>query len=312
MTGTARLFGAAADSTVLVDRSLVFIIGTTLAFLALVTFLMLLFVVRYRSSRHPVAEHPDREGSLALEISWTVLPTILVTFMFWLGWRDFEYLRTPPPGAMAVRVTGHEWTWRFTYADGRESDVLRVPVDRPTRLEMISLDVIHSVYIPAFRIKEDVVPGMTTHLWFTPRETGAYDLFCTEYCGVGHSHMRAVIEVLPEAAFDRWLAGAAAAGAPAVATAVLDAKGCLGCHSADGAPGAGPTFRGLFRSTVTVLTGGARRTVTADESYLRRSILEPKADLVAGFEDLMPTIPMTAQELDGAVAALEALGKKAP
>lgn len=307
----ARLFGAASDSALLVDRSLVFIIGTALAFLAVVTSLMLFFAVRYRSSRHPVPENPDREGSPALEVAWTALPTILVVVMFWFGWRDFDYLRTPPADAMTVRVVGREWSWRFTYADGRESDVLRVPVDRPTRLEMTSLDVIHSAYIPAFRIKEDVVPGMTTHLWFTPRETGSYDLFCTEYCGVGHSHMRAVVAVLPGAEFDRWQArGAAGAAAPAAAASILEAKGCLGCHSTDGSTKVGPTLRGLTGSTVAVVTAGARRSVTADEAYLRRSILEPKADIVDGFPDVMPTIPMTPQELDDAVAAINALGTR--
>jgi cytochrome c oxidase subunit II len=306
------MFREVSDTAVLVDRSLVFIIGTAAAFLAAVTFLMLFFVVRYRRSRHPVADHPDREGSLVLEILWTVLPTILVVVMFWFGWRDFDYLRTPPPGALPVRVTGREWSWLFTYENGRETDVLKVPVNRPTRLEMTSLDVIHSLYIPAFRIKEDVVPGMTTHLWFTPRETGSYDLFCTEYCGVGHSHMRAVVEVLPEAAFASWLAGEAAPAAKAGAAGILEEKGCLGCHSTDGSTGAGPTFRGLYGSTVTVLTNRAERRVTADEAYLRHSVLEPKADLVSGFTDIMPTVPMSARELDAAVDALKALKEAKP
>jgi cytochrome c oxidase subunit 2 len=310
------MFREVSDSAVLVDRALVFIIGTAVGFLAVVTCVMLYFVVRYRRSRHPAAEDPDREGSLLLEIAWTVLATALVVLMFWFGWRDFDYLRTPPADALTVRVTAREWSWHFTYANGRESDVLKVPLNRPTKLAMTSLDVIHSAYIPAFRIKEDVVPGMTTHLWFTPREAGTYDLFCTEYCGVGHSHMRAVVEVLPEAAFARWLAGDEAGGRPAEAGpgagSILEAKGCLGCHSTDGTAGAGPGFRGLSGSTVRVLTNGVERRIAADEAYLRRSVLAPKADLVAGFPDIMPSIPVTPQELDAIAAELKALGGAKP
>jgi cytochrome c oxidase subunit 2 len=308
------MFREVSESAVLVDRALILIIGTAVAFLAAATLLMLFFVVRYRRSRHPVAENPDREGSMFIEVAWTTVATVLVVVMFWFGWRDFDYLRTPPADALPVHVTAREWSWHFTYENGRESDVLKVPLNRPTRLEMTSLDVIHSAYIPAFRIKEDVVPGMTTHLWFKPRETGSYDLFCTEYCGVGHSHMRAVVEVVPEATFARWLAGEEqeAAAEKAGRSTVLETKGCLGCHTTDGTTGLGPGFRGLFGSEVTVLTNGAKRRVTVDEAYLRRSVLAPKADLVAGFPDIMPVIPETPQELDATVKALEALGGTKP
>ncbi|HEY6001102.1 MAG TPA: cytochrome c oxidase subunit II [bacterium] len=305
------MFREVSDTAVLVDRSLVFIIGTAIAFLAVVTALMLYFVVRYRASRHPVAENPDREGSTALEVAWTVAATLLVILMFWFGWRDFAYLRTPPADALRVRVTAQEWSWRFTYAGGRESDVLRVPLGRPTRLDMTSLDVIHSAYIPAFRIKEDVVPGMTTHLWFTPKEAGKYDLFCTEYCGEGHSHMRAVVDVVPEAAFAVWLGEGAAAGPPQ-GEAVLKEKGCLGCHAIDGPGPVAPGFRGLYGSTVTVVTGGAERTIPADEPYLRRSIVDPAADVVKGYPNIMPRMPLDSAELDAVVAALKALGGTRP
>jgi cytochrome c oxidase subunit 2 len=172
---------------------------------------------------------------------------------------------------------------------------------------MTSLDVIHSAYIPAFRIKEDVVPGMTTHLWFTPREAGSFDLFCTEYCGVGHSHMRATVEVLPPAAFSSWLVGTAAAAEPPVGVKLREQKGCLGCHSTDGSAKAGPTLRGLFGSEVTVLTGGVERRVKADEAYLRSSIEAPQADVVKGFNPIMPTVPLTHEEREAAVAAIASL-----
>jgi len=296
-----------SDTAVLVDRALVFVIGISAAFLAIVTFLMLLFVVKYNRKRRPRAENPNQEGGRLLEVSWAVLATLLVLLMFWFGWRDFGYLRNPPRDAMPVNVTGSEWIWRFTYENGKESTTLKVPLGRPTRLAMTSLDVIHSVYIPAFRIKEDVVPGMTTHLWFTPTQSGSYDLFCTEYCGVGHSHMRTTVEVLPQEAFRLWLAGDAAATEPPAGRKLLEQKGCLGCHSTDGRPGVGPTFQGLYRSTATVLTGGAVRRVNADEEYLRRSIVEPRADLVRGFGTIMPAVPLTEAELDAVVDAIKSL-----
>jgi cytochrome c oxidase subunit II len=303
----APLLHEASDTAVLVDRALVFVIGTSVAILAIVTSLMVFFVVKYNRKRHPRAENPNREGGRLMEFAWAVLATLLVLLMFWFGWRDFTYLRNPPRDALPVLVTGNEWIWRFTYENGKESSVLKVPLDRPVRLAMTSLDVIHSVYIPAFRIKEDVVPGMTTHLWFTPTQSGSYDLFCTEYCGVGHSHMRTTVEVLPLEAFNRWLAGGSAAAEQPAGLGLLEEKGCLGCHSTDGSSGVGPTLRGLFGGTVVVLTGGVERRLQADEEYLRRSILEPHADLARGFGPIMPAVPLTKAELDATVAAIESL-----
>jgi len=303
----AGLFPEVSDTAALVDRSLVLIIGTSLAILAVITCLMLLFVVRYNRRRHPRAENPGHEGGRFVEIGWAAAATLLVLLMFWFGWRDFDYLRTPPADALPVQVLGREWSWLFTYPNGKESAVLKVPVNRPTRLAMTSLDVIHSVYIPAFRIKEDVVPGMTTRLWFTPRKLGSYDLFCTEYCGVGHSHMRAVVEVVTAEAFSAWLVGEAVG--PASGLRLLVVKGCAGCHSTDGSPKDGPTLRGLFGSTVTVLTGGIERRVPADEAYLRRSILKPEADVVRGFKPFMPDMPLSTSELDAIVEAIKSLAE---
>ena len=301
----ASLFHEVSDTAALVDRSLVFIIGTSLAILAVITFLMLFFVVKYNRKRHPRAENPSHEGGRLVETGWVAAATLLVLLMFWYGWRDFDYLRTPPADALAVQVLGREWSWLFTYPNGKESAVLKVPVNRPTRLAMTSLDVIHSVYIPAFRIKEDVVPGMTTHLWFTPREIGSYDLFCTEYCGVGHSHMQAVVEVVTQEAFSGWLAGEAAYQ-PSGIRLLVD-KGCADCHSTDGSPRDGPTLRGLFGSTVTVHTGGVEHRVPADEEYLRRAILQPQAEIVRGFAPIMPAVSMTQAELDAIVDAIKSL-----
>ena len=172
-----------------IDSAFMVVVAACVVLLAIVTVCMVVFLIRYNRKRHPRPEHV-RE-SLLLEIVWTVVPTILVILMFYFGWVDFEYIRNPPKDAATVHVTARQWSWLFTYDNGKQSDLLRVPLGKPVKLVMTSLDVLHSLYIPAFRIKEDCVPGMKTHLWFTANKAGSYDLFCTEYCGAGHSHMRA-------------------------------------------------------------------------------------------------------------------------
>src|SRR5271157_704574 len=167
-----------------VDTAFLYVVGICVILLALVTFFMVFFVIRYGRKRHPHAE--QIEGSLPLEIIWTVLPTILVLAMFYFGWSNFSYIRNAPKDAMPVKVKGVMWEWEFEYKNGKHSDVLKVPLGKPVQLVITSADVIHSLYIPAFRIKEDAVPGMNTHMWFNANELGSYDIFCTEYCGTGH------------------------------------------------------------------------------------------------------------------------------
>jgi cytochrome c oxidase subunit 2 len=158
------------------------------------------------------------------------------------------------------------------------------------RVELVSQDVIHGFFLPAFRVKRDVVPGMTNYAWFVASKPGSYDLFCSQYCGTGHSAMITTVEALPEAEFALWLTQ----GAGGIAAAKIDGrklaegKGCLGCHSLDGSPGVGPSFKGIMGRSVVVLTKGAERTITVDDAYLRRSIVDPPADLVKGFPPIMP------------------------
>jgi len=291
------------------DRTMALVFVITGGMLYLVTFLMILFAVRYRRGRRergvPVA------GSTALEVVWIVVPAILVTVIFFAGLREYRVMRTVPEGAMAVRVDARQWSWEFTYPDGRTGEVLRVPAGEPVKLLLHSDDVIHSLYIPAFRVKQDAVPGMETYAWFQATVPGDYDLFCAEYCGEGHSEMRTKVAVLPAAAFRAWY-GAGRGPAPDPEE-LLEKHGCTGCHSTDGTARVGPTLAGIFGRRVTVVEGGATRTLTADEDYLRRSITDPGADVVSGFPDVMPrglaaTIP--AADLDAIVAYLETLGAR--
>ncbi len=299
------MFPGAAVSSGKVDSAFFFIVASSGVLLLLVTTVMIVFVLRYSHRRRP---HPEVvKDSVALEIVWTVIPLALVLVMFWFGYVDFEFIRNAPAGAMPVEVTARQWSWLFRYASGREDDVLRVPLGRPVALSMTSLDVLHCLFIPAFRIKEDCVPGLKTHLWFDADETGAYEIFCSEYCGVGHSHMRSQVIVMPAADFDKWYASPEETGAAASGLKALKSKGCLGCHSTDGSAKVGPTFKGLLGSRQTVATAGASRTVAVDADYVRQYVLKPNVDVIQGFEPVMPVVPVTKEDLDAILAYLEAL-----
>jgi cytochrome c oxidase subunit 2 len=291
-----------------VDSVFLFIMGISLVLLVGVTGTMIFFAVKYRRSKHPRPE--NIEGNLALEIVWTVVPTLLVLAIFWVGWKGFVYMRTVPDDAMLVKVTARMWSWGFEYENGKKGDVLKLPVNRPVKLAINSTDVLHSLSIPAFRVKEDAVPGRENYLWFRPEVTGSYDLFCTEYCGMGHSAMVTKVEVMPERDFDAWYRetlGKTAAGPDG--TKLFTEKGCFACHSVDGSPKVGPTLKGVFGHRVAVLTGGKEREVAADEAYLRKSLIDPGADIVKGFPPIMPPQKgvLSDAEIDALVEYLKTL-----
>jgi len=280
---------ALQTSTQTVDNIFIFIVAISVALLAGIVVTMLWFVVRYSRERNTKPE--DIEGNLVLEIVWVVIPLIIVLAMFFYGLKGFRFMRTVPPNAMPVKAFGQMWKWSFEYENGRTADQLVVPADRPVKLVITSRDVVHSLFIPAFRVKEDAVPGMLTYLWFLPDALGEYDLFCSEYCGTGHSSMITKVKVISAAAFDTWYAGKRAAEAGEAKEGgreLLEKKGCLACHSLDGSKKIGPTFKGLFGSRVLVVTAGKEREIVADEEYLNRSVMDPQADIVKGFPPVMP------------------------
>ena len=288
-----------------IDSAFLVIVAACVVLLAVVTVCMVLFLVRYNRGRHP---RPEKVGeSLLLEITWTVVPTILVILMFYFGWVDFDYIRNPPKEAATIHVTARQWSWLFTYDNGKQSDMLRVPLGKPVQLVMTSLDVIHSLYIPAFRIKEDCVPGMKTHLWFTATKAGSYDLFCTEYCGTGHSHMRAKVIALTPDDFETWLATPESTALADAGPKLLLNKGCIGCHTLDGSAKIGPSFKGLLGRREIVIIGGREREITVDETFVRAHILDPRASPVKGYPPVMPQVPVTKDELKTIIAYLETL-----
>jgi cytochrome c oxidase subunit 2 len=271
------------------DLLLLFLVAVSAFFTLLIAGSIVFFMVRYR--RRPGVDHaPNAHGSLMLEATWTAIPFAIAMVMFFWGASLYATLRRAPDDALSIHVVGRQWMWKLQHMEGRrEINELHVPVGRPVELTMTSEDVIHSFFVPAFRIKQDVVPGRYTTAWFEATKPGTYHLFCAEYCGTLHSGMIGRVVVMEPAAFERWLAGEEA-GAAAVPVAkageeIFRVNACGTCHRADGS-GQGPALEGVFNKTVTLASG---ETVLADEGYLRESILRPQTRIVAGYQPLMPT-----------------------
>jgi cytochrome c oxidase subunit 2 len=265
------------------------ILGISVVFFVIIVVVMVLFVVRYRRREGHDAERSPSHN-LPLELTWTIIPLLLVVVIFYFGFRSFLDMATPPANAYEVLVTGQKWKWSFTYPNGYVDENLHVPVNRPVRLVMSSADVIHSLYVPAFRIKMDAVPGRYSTAWFEATQPGEYDLLCAEYCGTSHSDMLASVVVHPVGEFETWLAEASdflATMSPVDAGRKLyQVRGCAQCHSVDGTAKVGPTFDGIFGASHAMTDGAS---VAVDENYLRQSILEPTALVRAGYEPVMPT-----------------------
>lgn len=272
-----------------VDLAFMIILGISAFFLVGITVVMIIFIRKYREDKHPKAI--QNEGSVKLEIIWTVIPLILVVLMFYYGWLGWKPMKNPPKDAMRITAIARMWNFKFEYSNGKIIDSLYVPVNQPVILDLKALDVIHSLYIPAFRVKEDMVPGDLKQMWFIPGKIGSYDLFCTEYCGLDHSYMYTGVKVMPEDEFEKWLADTSAVAPVVAANAtpadlgyqVLVKNGCNACHSSDGSKLVGPSYLGSFGKMHTVEVGGKKTEVMMDADYIRRSILDPNAEIVEGY-----------------------------
>ena len=269
-----------------VDQLYFFLLGVSVFFATLILILIIAFAVKYRRRSDDEQPRPI-SGNLGLEILWTLVPLSLTLVMFVWGARLFFITFYPPTDALEINVVAKQWMWKVQHAEGRsEIDELHIPTGRPVKLIMTSQDVIHDFFVPAFRVKNDVLPGRYTTLWFEATKPGAYRLFCSQYCGTQHSGMIGHIIALEPAEFQTWLSGGAVAVSMATAGENLFRKlGCISCHAANDS-GRGPSLAGLLGKAVRLQSGA---TVTADENYIRESILEPQAKIVAGYPSIMPT-----------------------
>ena len=304
-----------------IDHLHFWVIGTTMAGSSIVFFCAIWFTFRYRRRSEDQLTPQVRAAPLELAFIGFLITFFVVVWV--IGFRQFVRIRTPPQDAMVVYVTGKQWMWKFSYPEGKSTiATLVVPARRKVKLMITSRDVIHSFFVPAFRLKQDALPGMYTTLWFEAKSPGVYKIFCAEYCGLDHSRMWGDVLVLDPEEFDRWMEGtptedvvAMPAGyhrrtiadhehpevnpAPFAMTVearprsmadigreVAEKRGCLSCHTLDGQPHLGPTWRGLWGRTVTLTTG---EKVVADEAYLTRSMMDPMVQIVQSFGPIMPT-----------------------
>ena len=289
------------------DALYVFLVVVTLAMTALIFTLVAVFATKYR--RRHGREATQIEGSLLLEIGWTVVPLGIMMLMFAGGALLYFHMRTPPRDAAEVYVVGKQWMWKLEHAEGQmELNELHVPVDRDIKLIMTSQDVIHSFFVPAFRVKMDVVPGRYTTMWFRPTKTGTYHLFCAQFCGTMHSGMIGQIVVMEQKDYQAWLAGGPVTGSLAEnGQKLFQQFGCSTCHRFD-VQGRGPNLIGLFGKPVQLQDG---RTVTADEDYIRESIVNSQAKIVSGFQPIMPVFQsqISEEQLNALVAYVKSLSQ---
>ncbi|HEY7285861.1 MAG TPA: cytochrome c oxidase subunit II [Vicinamibacterales bacterium] len=285
-TGTPLFPEAASTMASRVDALYFFLVGLAVFFSLLIAGLIVFYAIRFKR-QSPTSVGVAIHGGLVLELTWTIIPFIIVMVIFVWGASVFFAMARPPSETIDIYVVGKQWMWKFQHLDGqREIDELHVPVGRPVRLIMTSEDVIHDVFVPAFRIKADVIPGRYTNIWFQPTKPGRYHLFCAEYCGTRHSGMTGEVVVMDATEYQAWLSGGGPEGSLAEGGAKLFASlACNTCHRPD-AQGRGPVLEGLFGKTVTLQSG---ETATVDEAYVRESILNPSAKVAAGFQPIMPT-----------------------
>ncbi len=271
-----------------IDAVYLFAVGMTVFFTILIFVLLTVFAIKFRRKDENFVPKPVH-GSVPLEIFWSIIPFIITQILFGWGAYVFFLYSNPPANAMDLHVVGKQWMWKIQHPEGkREINELHVPIGQPVRLIMTSEDVLHSFFVPAFRVKRDVVPGQYTTLWFEATKEGEYHLFCAEYCGNEHSRMVGSVYVLDQREYDEWLQTEENGpnDPPAVVGERLFSQlRCDTCHSPDGV-GRAPSLAGVYGSTVTTEDGTR---VLVDEAYVRGSILDPKRHIVSGFEGTMPT-----------------------
>jgi cytochrome c oxidase subunit 2 len=292
-----------------VDVFFWFMVVLSVAFMLLIFIPMAVFLFKYRRGTR-ANRRPITVPTLRIELTWTLLPTALLIGIFYWSASIYYSMAHVPAGALELNIIGKQWMWKIQHPEGnREINELHVPLGRTVKLTMASQDVIHSFYMPAFRIKQDVLPGRYTTEWFTPTKPGTYHLFCAEYCGTVHSGMIGSIVVMEPADFQNWLVSGRPLDTLAQSGEQLFRElGCSGCHMGNSQIRA-PRLEGLFGRPVPLANG---KVVKADEGYIRDSILLPQADVAAGYEPLMPTFAgrLSEEEVMELIAYIKSLGTK--
>jgi cytochrome c oxidase subunit 2 len=300
----------ASTSAADVDALFAFILYASIAFFLIVAAGVVVFVWRYRR-RGSAGLTSDKDHSLALEITWTVIPVILIMIVFVWGFRGYMRLNIIPHAALEIKVTAQRWFWTFDHPDGATAvNELVVPVAKPIKLLMSSTDVIHSFFVPNFRVKMDVLPSRYSMTWFEANREGVFPLYCAEYCGKGHSEMLASVRVVSDSAYQAWLDANASLGEgmtlEAYGAQLYQTKACVTCHALDATVKVGPGFRGRFGAEIELDRG---QKILVDENYLRESILNPKAKVVKGFQPVMPTFQsvLKDRQIDALIAYIKSL-----
>ena len=297
-----------------VDRLFDFVLWSSIVSFLIIVFGKLFFLVRFRRKKVPEQESTYITGHTKTELSVAGLLTVLVMVIFYWGWGDYKKLRQAPKNSLEINIVAKQWLWEVHYNNGKVlTNELVVPKGRPVKLIMTSRDVIHSFYVPNFRVKQDVIPNTFTSLWFEATQAGEHQIFCAEYCGTAHSGMLAKVRVLEPADFEAWEVGLekgrASEGAESmtdVGKKLFSAKGCAACHTVDGKPGLGPSHWKVFGRNEEMASG---EKIVIDENYMRESMMEPNKKLVKGFPPIMPTFQgqLNEEEINALIAYLKSL-----
>lgn len=290
-----------------------FIMTAGLIFFAGVVITIVVFVVKYRR-RGKAGLTSGKDHNLLLEIIWSVIPLVLLMFVFERGFTSFIKLNVAPANSLEIKVKAQKWSWVFEYPEGLNvMNKLVVPINKPVKLLMSSADVIHSFYVPWFRIKADVLPNRYTSVWFEVNEAGQYSIFCAEYCGKGHSEMLGMVEAVPDSIYAKYIEDNAKLGEGLTleefGAELYVSKACFTCHTTDGKQSQGPSFFKRFGQSI-VMSDGSN--IVIDENYIRESILNPRAKIVTGFQPIMPTFQgiLKEREVDALVAYVKSVGKQ--
>lgn len=317
MNGNSRLLMPEAASTVAgkVDTLIYFIHYVSVFFFILVIGLVVLFVIKYHR-RSEQETTPNLSHNTLLEVTWILVPFVIMLIIFVWGVGTYMDMAVAPGNSINVYVTAQRWSWTFEYPGGATStNELVVPVGQPVRLTMSSRDLVHGFFVPKFRIKQDVMPNRYTNTWFQATEAGTFDLFCTEYCGTGHSDMTGKVRAVPVDEFKKWLeTGGIDPSKMTLAQygeALYRSKGCMACHSVDGSPKLAPSFKGIFGHAAKLSDGSS---VTVDENYVRESMMVPGAKVVFGFGNIMPSYQglLKDREVTALIEYIKTLGAEAP